>query len=896
MACRACGRVKINHLEPMMQAENRRLTHALGRWVGAMQRHALAVVVLAALLSAGLLHYTSRNLSVDTNNANMLSPALPWRKAERAMDRWFPQMSHTMVVVIDGDTPELADDAMRRLLGKLRSRPDLYPGIFAPEAEPFFRRNGLLYQSDKELLQTADQLQQAQPFLGTLAQDPTVHGLFVLLDRATTHATAQGFDLAPALGKIADGIRATGAGKFYQLSWQELMSSGGAMPDATRRFIDISPHLDYSSLLPAQAPMDTLRQMFGQLQLDAAHGVRARVTGAVALEHEELLTVVHGMGLALCAALLMAIVLLYLALRSVRLMLAVVVTLVFGLLCTAAFAAAAIGHLNMISIAFGVLYVGLGLDYGLYLCMQYRELLGQGVAALEAMPRAARDVGGFMLVCAMTTSLGFLAFIPTDFTGISELGIISGAGMFISLVLSLSLLPALVRLLPPDAAKVQLQPADKGILGRVLSWPYTYARQIWVGAGLLALGSLLLIPKAQFDYDPIDLRDPASESVSTFRDLLKDPNIPTLTLSVLTPDPVAAQALSKRLSALPDVRRAMSLLNFIPQDQSQKLSDIGDLAMTLGPGITLPVQARTAASDTADFEAMTQLRQDLPAFIGQSRGATAVAAGQLLQSLQEFSARWKTLSSPQQHELMQRLNAALIGAMPAHLDDLRLALQAGPVTERDLPPQLVSRWRTGDGQYRVEIWPREILDSPAAMERFIKQVRSIAPDAIGAPVSEMEAGKTVVNAFRQAFISSFIAITLLLLILLRSVVDTLLVLVPLVLAGLLTMAGMVLLGVSFNFANVIALPLILGVGVDYGVYIVQRGRQANANVNILQTSTARAVLFGALITMANFGNLMLAKHPGTVSMGLLLTVGLGMTLLCALVLLPSLLARRQRKG
>lgn len=879
-----------------MQAENSRLTRALGRWVSAMQRYAWAVVLLAALMAVGLMHYTSRHLSVDTDNSNMLSPDLSWRKAEHALDRWFPQMNHTMVVVIDGDTPELADDAMQRLLAKLRTRPDLYPEIFAPEAEPFFRRNGLLYQSDEELQQTADQLQQAQPFLGTLAQDPTVHGLFTLLDRASTHAAAQDFDLAPALSKIATGIRKTTAGEFYQLSWQQLMSRGNPMPDATRRFIDISAHLDFSKLLPAEAPMDTVHQMFQQLNLDAAHGVRARVTGSVALEHEELLTVMRGMGLALSAALLMAIVLLYLALRSVRLMLATVITLVFGLLVTAAFAAAAIGHLNMISIAFGVLYVGLGLDYGLYLCMQYRELLGQGVAPREAMSHAARDVGSFMLICAMTTSLGFLAFIPTDFTGISELGVISGAGMFISLILSLSLLPALVSLMPPDPKKVQLKPADQGLLGRVLSWPYTYARAIWIGAGLLALGAVLLIPKAHFDYDPINLRDPASESVSTFRDLLKDPNIPTLTLSVLEPDAAAAQAMSKRLSALPDVRRAMSLLDFIPQDQEQKLSDLSDLALTLGPGITLPAQTKVASSDAADHAAMMQLQQNLPAFISQQKGATATAAQQLLQALQAFDAQWQTLAATQQHAMMQRLNAALIGAMSAHLDDLRLALQAGAVSEKDLPPQLIARWRTGDGQYRVEIWPREILDSPAAMDKFIKQVRTVAPAAVGAPVSEMEAGKTVVHAFRQAFISSFIAITLLLLILLRSVVDTLLVLVPLVLAGLLTMAGMVLLNVPFNFANVIALPLILGVGVDYGVYIVQRGRQtASAQVNILQTSTARAVMYGALITMANFGNLMLAKHPGTVSMGLLLTVGLGMTLLCALVLLPSLLTLGQRK-
>ncbi|MGH8455774.1 MAG: MMPL family transporter [Stenotrophobium sp.] len=879
-----------------MQNENGRLSLYLQHWVGAVQRHALWIVLLAALTGVALAGYTSRHLSVDTDNQNMLSATLSWRKAEDALERRFPT-GHQMVVVVDGDSPELANDAMRRLLQGLRMRPDLFSGIFAPEADPFFRRNGLLYLDPKALQQTADNLMLAQPFLGALGRDPSVHGLFTLLDRAVGNDAAQGFDLAPALGKIADGVNATANGRFYQLSWQQLMSA--PVPDANRRFIQVAAHMDFSKLLPAAAPMAGVHELIRTLHLDAAHGVHARVTGTVALEHEELQTVVKGMGLALAAAMIMAVVLLYLALRSLRLMAATVITLVFGLLATAAFAAAAIGHLNMISVAFGVLYVGLGLDYGLYLCMQYREFLGQGVAPRDALPRATGEVGGFMLVCAATTSLAFFAFIPTAFTGISELGVISGAGMFISLILSLTLLPALISLMPPNPDRVQLHSASSGLLGRVLSWPYTYARTIWLVSAALALGALLLAPKARFDYDPLDLRDPASESVSTFRDLLKDPNIPTLTLSVLAPNANAAQQLAHKLSALPLVARAMTLLDFIPQDQTQKLSTIGDLALALGPDITQPAAAGPTGSPAADREAFGQLRNSLPDFIAHASGADTQAAKNLLKALDHFSAIWQQDDATARVDLMARLNLALTGAMPAHLDDLRIALQAQPVSESALPSSLVARWRSSDGEYRVEVWPKEVLDNPAAMGRFIAQVRTVAPDAIGPPVSEMEAGKTVVSAFRQAFISSFIAITLLLLILLRSAVDTLLVLIPLALAGLLTMAGMVLLNIPFNFANVIALPLILGVGVDYGVYIVQRGRQAAAaNINILHTGTARAVLFGALITMANFGNLMLAKHPGTVSMGLLLTVGLGMTLLCALVLLPSLLARRygNRRG
>jgi hopanoid biosynthesis associated RND transporter like protein HpnN len=523
--------------------------------------------------------------------------------------------------------------------------------------------------------------------------------------------------------------------------------------------------------------------------------------------------------------------------------------------------------------------------------MQFRERLGQGLPPEQALPRAASEVGPFMAVCATTVSIGFFAFVPTPFTGIAELGLISGVGMFISLVVTLTLLPALIRVMPPAAEQVKLRPPDEGALARVLDWPYRRARAIWIGAAVVAMLALTLVPRARFDSDPIKLRDPNSEAVKTFRELLRDPNVPTLTLSVLAPDEAQARAIADRLGQLPEVRRALTLWDLVPQDQDAKLAMLGELALNLAlqPVPNIPDPASTRADD---LRTMRALAQSLPAYVERSRDAQREAGARLLAALRRLDAQLDQQDPATQLQTLTRLREALLGSLPAQLEDLTTALNAGKVTEADLPAPLQHRWRGIDGRYRVEIWPREVLDNQAATARFVDAVHRVAPDAAGPPVDTLESGRAVVSAFKQAFLYSFVAISLLLLVLLRSFKDTLLVLVPLVLAGLLTVATLVLLGIPFNFANVIALPLVLGVGVDYGVYLVQRGRAAGAPANILHTSTARAVLFGALITMANFGNLMLARHPGMVGMGLLLTVGLGMTLLCALVLLPSLLAPR----
>lgn len=864
------------------------LRSALARWVGAVQAHALWVVLLAVIAAVAMLHFTVSHLSIDTDNEHLLAANLPFRQASLQLNQQFPQLSHQIVIVIDGDSPDLAAQAQQRLVAALQAQPQLFSAIFAPETDPFFRRNGLLYLSPKQLESLSDKVTQAQPFLGALNSDPSLHGLFFLLGNALTQPPSSGFDLNPVLRQIGSTFQAAQDHRFYQMSWRNLMGATPGEDEPNRRFIALSPHVDYTQLLPAAHAINAIRDLGRELQLDAAHGLRMRLTGEVPMEHEELQTASQGAGLALGSAMVMVAILLWLGLRSLRLVAAAVLTLVYGLLTTAAFAALAVGHLNLISVAFGVLYVGLGIDYALYLCMQLRELMGKGMPVSLAVPEAAAEVGGFMFVCAATTSLGFLAFIPTAFTAIAELGLIAGAGMFISLFLSLSLLPALIALAPPSVPKIKARASgSSAALAKVLDLPYRHARALWVGAAVLAVGAASLLPRLSFDFNPLDLRDPHTESVATFRELLADPNIPALTLSAMASDPADAKQLAARLSALPLVKQTLQLSDFVPVDQQTKLSTLSDLSFAMGPdfvGSAAPVIKGDEASDT-------QAVADLGRHLAEWKPVAGLqqTAASLRQQVESFQLQLRSHPADRS-SLLGSLRGDLLGALPDQIQGIKTALTATAVTPQDLPADLIRRWRADDGHLRIEIWPRERLDNNPAMERFVDQVHAVAPGAVGPPVMALESGRTMVVAFRQAFIYSFIAITLLLLVLLRSLTDTLLVLIPLAMAGLLTAAGTVLLRIPFNFANIIALPLILGVGVDYGVYIVQRGRRAaSAHVNILQTSTARAVLFGALITMANFGNLALAKHPGMVSMGLLLTVGLAMTLLSALVLLPSLL-------
>jgi uncharacterized protein len=869
--------------------------NGLRRWVRASQAHALIVLLVAAVLATASLIYIKGHFGVDTNSKNLISEKLPWRQTDKELDRLFPQLSNTLIVVIDSPTPELASEAQQRLVSTLSAHKEVFSDVFAFETEPFFRRNGLLYLDLPALQTMAEDLTRAQPFLGALRSDLSLHGLFTLLTRALERPE-DAPQISAALPKIAEAAAAAREQRFHRLSWSELAVPEGTSPAQSHmRFIELSPKLDYASMRPAKKAIDLVRSSAAQLQLTPDRDVSVHLTGSLAMEDEELVSTARGAGVAFLGAILAVIVLLYLTLRSFALVAATLATLLFGLLVTTAFASLAIGHLNLICMAFGVLYVGLGIDYALYLCMEYRELLGSNVPRRDAMPTAACHVGGYMLVCVATASAGFLAFVPTAFTAIAELGVITAFGMVAGVISTLTLLPALLRFWRPKAEKAKLVLSNEDFISRALHWAGGHGRTVLI-AGTLALGAgVVLAPQVTFDPDPLNLRDSRWESVATFRRLQADPQIPTMTLSALAPNPQTAQAYARQAQALPLVLRATTLDDFVPQQQSEKLAIIGDLALVMGPQFESAGDKPPIVARVDDRESMAALIKQLQLFTQQQSGEVATNAAVLLSELKRLQAHMEAGGIAGSERLLQSLRETLLGTLPGQLASLSESLQARPIVLSDLPRPLRERWVGTNGTYRVEISPREVLNREDRMERFVNQVRTVVPEAVGPAVISLESGHAVVSAFRMAFLYSFIAITLLLLVLLRNVVDVLLALLPLAVALILTLAVMVIIGMPFNFANVIALPLILGVGIDYGVYILQRGRAHDVGTNIFQSGAARAVLAGGLITVASFGSLMWASHPGTASLGLVLALGLGLALLCALVFLPSLILLRQRR-
>jgi hopanoid biosynthesis associated RND transporter like protein HpnN len=587
------------------------------------------------------------------------------------------------------------------------------------------------------------------------------------------------------------------------------------------------------------------------------------------------------MGLVSLVSLGLVVALLALGLRSLRLIVAMVATLFVGLLMTAGFATLAIGQLNIISVAFAVLFIGLSVDFGIHYALRYREGLSSVHGVTSTLARAAVGVGGALSLSAVTAAIGFFSFLPTAYRGLAELGLISGVGMFIALLCNLTVLPAMLSLLPvPERPVTGPRSSGTRPLGlRVSDLLARHPRAVLLAALGLGLAATAVSPFAWFDDDPLNLRDPKSESVAVLLELIDDPNIEPYAATVLADDTEALAGLLPVLAALPEVSQVDSLFSMVPEAQDDKLAVIEDMAIFLTP-LLLPPSAGSPPDERTRGEAARALAE----------AAMALSAATDNEDLARAARRLAAALAPlgQDPQRLALLERALFTWLSRLVDQIGQSLLAEPFGVDDLPERLRSRWLSADGRARIEIRPAEDLRDQRARRRFVRAVQSVAPNASGAPVVMTEGGRAVIGAYRQAAVTALLAITLLLAALLRQVVAVALVLAPLLLAAVLTVAATVLFGLPFNFANVIVLPLLFGLGVASGLHIVLRARQAGPQ-RVLLTSTPRAVLFSALTTVGSFGALALSSHKGTASMGLLLAIAIGLTIVCTLVVLPALL-------
>ena len=857
-------------------------TAAVTRVVGLSCRYAWPVIVGLLLISFACGAYFVRNFAISTDSNKLLSSSLPWRQQEVKLDAAFPQRIDRIVTVIEATTPEGAENAARALLTELSSRPDVFRTVSRAVGGEFFERNGILFESLDEVQRDTADLISAQPFLGMLAVDPTLRGIFRTLSQSLEGVRigkAKLDDLRPALASIADTLEAQASGKPATFSWRTLIAGRVAKRSELRQFLYVQPALDFADLQPGKKATAAIREAAFRLELTPEQGVRVRLTGSVVMSDEEFATIAEGAALNGAVTVLLVGFVLWLALKKARIMFAVFVNLVCGLVLTAAVGLSMVGALNPISVAFAVLFVGLGVDFGIQFSVRYRSER-HALAELNAgLLSTARGMAAPLLLAGASIATAFYSFLPTAYVGLSELGLIAGTGIIIAFATTVTLLPALLTVLKPSGEPEPIGYAALAPVDRFLDKQRNWIVGLTLAATVLAAP---LLANLRFDFNPLNLRAQDSEAIATLLDLMNDPDTSPNTVEILKGNLAEALAAAERLRALPEVGRVLTLQSFVPEDQAPKLALIDDASFFFQNTLNLEAEPAPTHADTrAAIETL------VPELNAAALGLDSPAAVQARRLAGLLGALAQAPAAA-----LDKAHRAFVPPLLTTLSQVRHLLTAETVSIETLPETLKSSWISADGQVRIEVAPRGNSNDNEILAHFVSAVRGIEPDAAGKPIFIIEAANTMVKAFLQAGVLSVLAIAVILFIALRRWIDVALTLVPLLVAIIVTLEICVLIGLQLNFANLIALPLLLGVGVAFKIYYVIAWRAGETD--FLQSSLTRAILFSACTTAIAFGSLWLSHHPGTSSMGKLMALSLVTTLVAAVIFQPALMATQRK--
>jgi len=835
-----------------------------------------SVIAASAVLGLASAVYAVGNFTVNTDTERLLPSDLTWQRHQLAYAAIFPP--HQIIAVVEAPTPELVDIAAQRLVADLQKRPDLFTAVLRPGGGEFIEKGALLYLPTDQVKGTVEQLQRAGKPIGLLAGDPTLHGVMQLVS-AGAGLVRQGYLPASAMAQPIAMLSATLdqllSGHYASFSWRDLLAGKPSTAAERREFIEIDPKLDFNSVQPGHAATAAIHKAVEDLRLGPDLGATVRLTGRVPINDANFSALGASAIPGLVGTIVAVLVILWLALRSGRIIGAVVATLAVGFAMTAAAGILLVGAFNLLSIAFAVLFVGLGTDFALQFSVRYRAERHEHPEITTALRSAALRAGGPLALAAAGTTVGFFSFLPTDYRGVAELGEIAGIGMLVAFAVTITMLPALIASINPPP-----EPDAMGFAGLARADAFMGRHRIAIVAGTIVavLAASPFLFRIRFDFDPIHLQDPKNPAVETYRDLTHVPELGINAINYIASSVAAIPKAEQRVAKLPEVAGTRSVDNLIPPDQDAKLAAIRAAAPAITEAAT-PKETQPAASDADTVNAIRQAVADLETLSSTTRDSDAVAAFQLARRLQQLAK-----ADP---GMRKKAETAFALPLKRDLDRLRNMVKPEPVTASSLPPAIARDWLSPDGRARIEVIPKGDPNDMDTLAKFADAVLAAVPEAAGSPIQLTQSKLTVLHAFYEAGALALVAIGLILWVTLKRFSDVLLTLVPLVVAGAVTLELMGIIGAPLNFANVIALPLLLGVGVAFKIYYIMAWRAGQTG--LLQSVLTRAVVFSAATTATAFGSLWLSRDPGMSSMGGLMALALACTLAAAVLFQPALM-------
>ncbi len=897
------------------------------------------LVLSASVAVGGLsLFVAATRLEYQTQRDDLLNPHKDFYK------RWQQYVSEfgeddDMVVVVQGPDKARMTQALNELAGQIAGQPESFKHLFYRVDLQHLRNRALLFLPFEQIREIQDNLQDMNLLLLLGGFDPVFSWQKVNLEMLVNEGQRKLSGLSSERPEAASAVRVLRQldavcgmaldvltdPKAYRNPWQSILPQCPAKEnsldepqylfsnDGSLAFLLVRP-IREDTFTGTQKSVAALRALIGRV--GPRYGdLKIGLTGLPVLEDDEMAASQRDSRRASWLALAGVAILYLVFYRRWRYPLFTVATLLVGTAWSMGWLTLTVGHLNILSSAFAVMLIGMG-DYGVLWVTRYSQERQAGADLLTAMRATAASVGPGILIAAITTALAFFATMLADFKAIVELGWIAGCGILFCALACFLVLPALLALW--DGRKKAEASADGG---RFLSLEeIKYARRQWL-PGLLHRPRLVLAASAgltavlaifalgiHYDHNLLNMQAQGLESVRWEETLIRHTAGASWHALSYTSTPEEALALRARFESLPEVGKVVEVASLVPRDQERKLEQLRDIQFRLR---RLPPRGQRIPHSLPRVEdlrrGLDRLVDDLDVTVGQAAALAPAVAGkhrELLVSLRRRAGllrdKLAAADPSQAARIVQDFEEKMTADLAEDLHRLREVSHPEPIAMADLPDCLRQRYISKTGKWLVCVFAKDSLWDFQPLKQFITQVQSVDPEATGKPFTTLEGLKAMKDSFLLAALYASLAMIIVLLLDFRSWKYTLVALAPVIMGMGITFGAMVLLGIPLNPANMIALPLILGVGMDNGVHVLHDYRSRPPGVYALSHATGRGILVAGLTTILGFGTLMISNHRGIYSLGLALSLGVSFCMLGALVSLPALLrllsVRRQRIG
>ena len=793
---------------------------------------------------------TFQNLSINTSTDSLIDDRLKFKKNQKKLKKNFEVLNNNILIRIKGNNSKKIENIFLDIEKKLNQREE-FDFFYSPNFDKFFKSNFFSLLSEKQKIDFVDQLYQFQPFISELNNNKKLEGFNNFIDlilKGQNTNEIKSLDIVFKNFILALNTRT-------EVDWKKILRK-----DLDEIFILLSVNDNYLDLNGFSLTYNFLKSLREKYN---SQNVNIQFTGGLIIDHEEIKSVSSGAALSGLLSIILVSIILYASLKKIKLIFCLVVSILIGLFITTGITSVTIGSLNLISVAFAVLFIGLSVDFGIQVFLRILENQRENIG-LENFKSELSSVSRTITIASIPSIVGFLSFVPTKYTGLSELGIISAIGLFVGLLVNILFLPAIYSLIKKSDSVIIERKKNK-LWQRFSNLILSNKNYLLFTLLIISIYNFTFIKSISFDSDAMKLKDQKLQSVLLAKELIEKNPTSDYIISIVENKEIDSSKLKDLLNNS-NIQEIRSLGTLFTEYKSENLDYLKFLITT---GVS-----KEFYSSPKEFDRFQNL---LIKIKNLKIDNISNISEELINKLSQIDANKKEIKNIEK----------LFFIKFNDLNNIILTIGNKKYKNYDeIPDYYKNRFESLDGFYRYEVIPSKDVTRKENLEEFVDSVQRFYPDATGMPVVQLEAGKIVKNSFIYAFIFSFIITFFYLLIIFKNLYKVLLCILSLLIALILLIFLMIVFKIDLNFANMISLPLLFSLGISYPIYFVTRLSEKGNVTSVFASNTPLAIFTSSLTTICSFGTLFFSSHQGTSSMGLLLFISLLTTLISSLIFLP----------